>query len=166
MRISGFIITSLLVCLVSLPDAMAQTCHPAALAQNSSGLAKSPTISPTIEITRVPPAGEGMNSHGQIAGRTNGSDFARQCVVIYACTNTWFVQPYTANPFTTLKPDGSFQTDIHLGYEYAALLVDQTFVPPPTLDNLPGIGQGVLAIDRAPAAGPSNCRCGQPECRQ
>jgi hypothetical protein len=123
----------------------------------AQGLAqqKPPTApAPSITITKAPPAGGGEDSWGTIAGRTTGANPAEQRVVIYARTDQWYVQPWVAKPFTPLRKDGSFQTGIHLGEEYAALLVDHSFDVQPTfpLADLSVAVPGILAVARADAA--------------
>jgi hypothetical protein len=69
-------------------------------------------------------------------------------VVLYARTNTWYVQPTVADPYTEIDPvDGRWRASTHPGAEYAALLVKSSYKPVPTVDKLPAIGGGVLAID-------------------
>jgi hypothetical protein len=106
---------------------------------------------PTITLTTLPVAGAGADSWGQIAGKTTGANPDEQRVVLYALTDQWYVQPLIAQPFTKIAKDGSFQSGTHLGGTYAALLVDRSFVPPPTLAALPPVGDGVIAEVQAPA---------------
>ena len=58
-----------------------------------------------------------------IGGRVTGAR-PGQRIVIYTKSGVWWVQPLTAQPFTTVEPDGTWKNTIHLGMEYAALLVD------------------------------------------
>src|SRR5262249_20582882 len=44
------------------------------------------------------------------------------------------------------QPDLTWKTSTHYGTEYAALLVDPSYHPPPTLNSLPREGDGVIAI--------------------
>ena len=55
-------------------------------------------------------------------------------IVLFAKSSSglWWVQPLTAEPFTTIAPDGTWKSDIHLGLEYAALLVRPGYAPPDT----------------------------------
>ena len=109
---------------------------------------RSPAAAPTIAITMAPPDGGGPQSWGQIAGKTTGANVREYRVVLYARTDRWYVQPWTAEPFTELEEDGDFRSGTHLGHEYAGLLIDRSFVPSPTLTDLPPIGSGVLAVAR------------------
>jgi hypothetical protein len=120
----------------------------------SSGIGEtsaSRPAAPSIKITMVPPNGEGSNSWGTIGGIASGVDFDKCKVVIFARTNTWWVQPYADNPFTQIQDGGKWETDIHLGNEYAALLVKADYKPPATTSILPQIGGNILAISRVPA---------------
>jgi hypothetical protein len=56
------------------------------------------------------------------------------------------VQPFADQPFTTIQPDSTWKSATHLGTEYAALLVEPGFRPPPILDALPTVGGDVAAV--------------------
>jgi hypothetical protein len=56
------------------------------------------------------------------------------------------VQPLATEPFTTIEPDSTWKNRIHLGTEYAALLVESTYRPPEKTDVLPTTGHGVVAV--------------------
>jgi hypothetical protein len=118
---------------------------PTALAQQSV-----PTAA--VRITTIPPRGAGDKRMETIRGAASGFDPASQRIVIFSKTNVWWVQPYVAAPYTGLKQDGSFATEIHLGYRYAALLVDKSFVAQPTMADLPALGNGVVAMTIVEAA--------------
>ena len=103
---------------------------------------------PDIAITRVPSKGAGPDRTEPIAGTVSGVNVNECRVVVFARTNTWYVQPYAASPYTTISNDGKWDTDTHLGDEYAALLVKPSYKPPPTTNTLPEVGDDVLAIVR------------------
>jgi hypothetical protein len=87
---------------------------------------------PAIEFTKIPPAVQGGPGKVQtIAGRVSGARPGLQ-IVIYARSAAWWVQPTVASPFVPILSDSTWSTDTHLGYEYAALLVDPGYRPPPT----------------------------------
>ncbi|MGH9763994.1 MAG: hypothetical protein ACREDR_38800 [Blastocatellia bacterium] len=110
-------------------------------------------VSPDIKITVVPPKGEGSDRQGHIAGTASGPDLDKCKVVIFAhASDKWYVEPYIAAPYTDIDSDGKWETDIFLGYEYAALLVKPGYQPPPTASVLPEVGGSVLAIARAHAS--------------
>lgn len=106
---------------------------------------------PFIQITLVPPGGEGPDSNGNIGGKAGGANLKQCRVVVFARTDKWYVQPYAASPYTSIGEDGNWETGTHLGYEYAALLVEASYKPPATTGALPGIAGDVLAIARVPA---------------
>jgi hypothetical protein len=101
---------------------------------------------PSIVITTVPPAAAGGSERtSRIAGRVTG--IARDHrVVLYARSGLWWVQPTTAQPFTTVQPDATWENITHLGSQYAALLVDAAFRPADTTESLPAVGGPVAAV--------------------
>ena len=110
------------------------------------------TTEPRIEITVVPPKGGGPDRVDRIAGIVGGVDNKESKVVIFALGGgTWYVQPYTASPYTSINNDGKWESDTHLGSEYAALLVNPSYKPPDTTATLPKVGGAVLAIVVVPA---------------
>jgi len=80
-----------------------------------------------------------------VAGRATGMR-AGQRIVLYTMSGVWWVQPTTAEPFTNVEPDATWRSKIHLGSEYAALVVDAGYRPANTVDALPPLGNGVVAI--------------------
>jgi hypothetical protein len=64
------------------------------------------------------------------------------------------VQPYSYRPFTKIEGD-SWRSQIHLGTEYAALLVDPGYTPPDTTESLPVVGAGVAAVAVVRGQGPT-----------
>ena len=101
---------------------------------------------PSIEFSVVPPATEGGPDRREpVAGRVTGAR-AGQRIVLYAKAGIWWVQPTRAEPFTTIQPDSTFSSSIHLGTEYAALLVEPGYNPPPTMEVLPSEGGDVVAV--------------------
>lgn len=106
---------------------------------------------PGIQITEVPRKGAGPDEVQTIAGTVTGVN-AQECkVVVFARTNTWYVQPYIDSSDTPIKEDGTWRTDTHLGSQYAALLVKNTYKPPATTGKLPSVGGALLAIAIADA---------------
>ena len=107
----------------------------------------------SIEFTRVPP-----NSHGgsdkfdSLEGRVKGAR-PGQRIVLYARSGTWWIQPYAANPFTEIQPDGKWRASIHLGTEYAALLVEPGYVPQTNPKLLPSKGGAIGALAIANGTG-------------
>jgi len=103
---------------------------------------------PSISFTKVPPASEGGSRVFEtITGRVRGS-LPNEKIVIFAKSNFWWIQPDRLKPYTDIQTDGSWSSSIHLGTEYAALLVDDRYVPLPVMSVLPGKGNGVFAVGR------------------
>jgi hypothetical protein len=106
--------------------------------------------SPRVEITTVPPADKGgPDLLDVIAGRV-GDARAGERVVIFARGRVWWVQPGVRNPYTAIDPDGTWKASTHLGTEYAALLVDASYVPPTSAEVLPREGAGIVAVTVVP----------------
>jgi hypothetical protein len=80
-----------------------------------------------------------------IAGRVDGAQ-PGQVVVLFAKSNVWYVQPFRNESKTTIRRDGTWLSSTHVGTEYAALLVRDTYTPPPTSPTLPQVGGDVLSI--------------------
>jgi hypothetical protein len=101
---------------------------------------------PSIEFSKLPPLAEGgPDKLDTIEGRVNGAR-PGQRIVLFARGGIWWVQPFVDNQFTKIQPDSTWKSPTHLGTEYAALLVDPEYVPPATMDALPTVGRGVIAI--------------------
>src|SRR5215831_17753218 len=101
---------------------------------------------PSIEFTKIPPAAQGGRERvAAIAGRVIGAR-AGQRIVVYARSGPWWVQPWPDKPFLAIQ-DSEWGTETHLGYEYAALLVDPSYHPPATMDTAPIEGGAVVAVN-------------------
>jgi hypothetical protein len=108
---------------------------------------------PSITFDTVPQASEGGSENlAPIAGRVAGAQ-PGQRIVLFARSNVWWVQPYTVRPFTDVGRDSTWKSDIHLGTEYAALLVDASYRPPATVDVLPRVGGSVFAVSTVTGRG-------------
>jgi hypothetical protein len=109
---------------------------------------------PSIEFTKVPPAAQGGRERvDSIAGRVNGAR-PGQSIVIYARSGPWWVQPWPEQALIPIQPDSTWSTSTHLGFEYAALLVDPGYHPPPTIDVAPTQGGLVAALKIVKGIGP------------
>jgi hypothetical protein len=107
---------------------------------------ETPKADPSIQFSAIPPAAVGGSDRvAAIGGRVTGAR-PGQRIVIYTRSGVWWVQPTTAQPFTTVELDGTWKSGIHLGTEYAALLVDAGYRPMNTRDALPPPGNGVVAM--------------------
>jgi hypothetical protein len=101
---------------------------------------------PIIEFSRVPPAGDGTPDKMEtIEGRVRGA-LPGQRIVLFALSGTWWVQPLSDRPFTTIQRDSTWKSSTHPGAAYAALLVDASYHPPLSVDALPEKGGPVLAV--------------------
>jgi hypothetical protein len=110
-------------------------------------------VRPSIQITTVPEAAAGgSDRRARIAGHVTGASAGHR-VVLYAKSKVWWVQPLTAEPFTKIEANSTWGNSIHLGTEYAALLVDEGFTPADTSVSLPPVGGRVLAIATMKGAG-------------
>lgn len=105
-----------------------------------------PAAPPSIEFTRLPPAGVGSAEiiHS-IEGRVKGAR-PGQRIVLFARSGVWWVQPFGDRPFTALQPNFTWRGSTHPGLSYAALLVDPEYRPPLTANALPSVGGLVRAI--------------------
>jgi len=111
------------------------------------------TSEPSIEFSKIPPAAEGGRERvDSIAGRVIGAR-PGQRVVVYAKSGPWWVQPWPDQAFIEIKSEGDWSTPTHLGYEYAALLVEPAYHPPPTMDVAPTKGGAVVAVTIAKGVG-------------
>jgi len=107
--------------------------------------AKAPA-GPSIEFTQIPPAAQGGRERvDTITGRALGAH-PGQRIVVFAKSGPWWVQPDSDHPFVTIQQDSKWSTSTHLGYEYAALLVEPAYRPPPTMDATPTQGGSVVAV--------------------
>jgi hypothetical protein len=81
-----------------------------------------------------------------VEGRATGAR-PGQRLVLYANTDgRWGVCRQSGEPFTNVAADGRWKASVHLGLQYAALLVDPTYNPPEQTESLPIVGNGVVAL--------------------
>ncbi len=108
---------------------------------------------PVIEFSKIPPAAQGGRERTDvISGRVTGAA-PGQRIVVYARAGPWWVQPWPDKPFLTIQSDHTWTTPTHLGFEYAALLVDPGYEPPPTMDVLPPPGGSIAAVTNVKGVG-------------
>jgi hypothetical protein len=101
---------------------------------------------PSIEFSKIPPAAEGGRERvDTLAGRARNARPGQQ-IVIYARSGPWWVQPWPDHPFTPIQADSTWKAETHLGFEYAALLVDPDYHPLPTMDVAPTAGGAVAFV--------------------
>jgi hypothetical protein len=111
-------------------------------------------VNPSIEFTTIPQAeAGGPATLAPVAGRVSGARPNQRVVVFARSGGVWWVQPFRSRPFTDVERDSTWKNSIHLGTEYAALLVDADFRPPGTTESLPERGSGVAAVTRVAGSG-------------
>ncbi len=102
---------------------------------------------PVLAITTAPEAVIGGPQKLDLIQGTATGATAQHKIVLYAFSGgTWWVQPMVENPYTAIDREGNWENRIHLGYEYAALLVQDSYKPLAKLDHLPAEGGPVLSI--------------------
>lgn len=90
-----------------------------------------------------------------IEGRVTGAR-PGQRLVLYAKTDgRWGMCRQLDQPFTNIETDGRWKASVHLGIQYAALLVDPTYTPPDQTESLPIVGNGVVALAAVNGQGPA-----------
>jgi hypothetical protein len=90
-----------------------------------------------------------------MAGRVTGAE-SGQRMVLYAKTDgRWGLCQQSGQPFTNIEIDGRWKASVHLGLQYAALLVDPTYDPPQQTESLPIVGNGVVALAVVDGEGPA-----------
>jgi hypothetical protein len=110
---------------------------------------------PAIEFTKVPAASAGgADQMETIEGRVVGVGPGQQIVLYAKSGGLWWVQPYTARPFTSIPPDSRWKSSVHMGTDYAALLVEPGYTPSDTVEVLPSPGAGVVAVAVTKGTGP------------
>jgi len=110
---------------------------------------------PSIRIEVIPQAAPGgPEQMSQIAGRVSGWRDGQNVVIYARSGGVWWVQPFTNRELTAIQADSRWSNTIHLGTDYAALLVEESYRPDPRVESLPGVGKGVLAVARVQGSGP------------
>jgi hypothetical protein len=123
-------------------------CFP--LVKCESGAAQ---VEPAIEFTVVPPADPGGPDRlAPVAGRVRRAR-PNQRIVLFSKSGGWWVQPFRSRPFTNIEPDSTWKSKIHLGTEYAAMLVGPDYRPPVTTDSLPQPGGAIVAMAAVKGSG-------------
>ncbi len=120
---------------------------------------------PTVAFSKVPAAYQESPYKTDITERDYKPDIAEgratgarpgQRIVLYAKTDgRWGSCPQSGQPFTKIEADGRWKASVHLGLQYAALLVDQTYDPPEQTESLPIVGNGVVALAVVNGGGPA-----------
>jgi hypothetical protein len=104
------------------------------------------TPSPRITFTEIPPTAVGGPIRtATISGRVEGARPGDR-IVLFAKSGAWYVQPLRSKPFTAIDAEGRWRSTIHLGTEYAAMVVRADYRPPNSTAKLPDLGDRVLAV--------------------
>ena len=105
----------------------------------------------SISITVRPRAtAGGPDEIDDIAGVVQGVRPADARVVIYAhAGDRWWIQPLEDAPYTAITANLEWRSRIHLGFEYATLLVHRNYRPTIQPMQLPQVGGCVWAVDTA-----------------
>src|SRR3984957_9310466 len=108
---------------------------------------------PTIEFTEIPPAAQGGRERvDTIAGRVAGARPGQQ-IVVYARSGPWWVQPWPDKPLIPIQANSTWSTPTHLGFDYAALLVEPGYQPPATMDVLPAAAAPIILVESTKGTG-------------
>ncbi len=117
--------------------------------------ARQDVLGPSIEFTKIPPAAQGGRERvDTISGRVIGARPGQQ-IVVYARSGPWWVQPWPDQSLIPIQADSTWSTSTHLGFEYAALLVEPGYHPPPTMDVAPTEGGSVISLTIVKGVGPA-----------
>lgn len=111
---------------------------------SADGNSASP-LTVTITISSLPRPGP--DGRGRIAGSVAGlNDPQRMKLVLYSLTDHWYIQPFTSQPFTDIDGEGNWESRVHPGDSYAAVLVEPPYSPALLIDALPETNGGVIAV--------------------
>jgi hypothetical protein len=87
----------------------------------------------------------------QLSGRALNVDPTKTKVVIYVLTDQWFVQPFTAAPFTDIAADGTWTSSTHAWSSIVVLLVNSANYTPVATNILnPALDPNVIASTEFP----------------
>jgi hypothetical protein len=115
-----------------------------------------PNAIPSIAFAKIPAAVVGGTGKvADISGRVTGAAEGQQIVMYTRSWGLWWVQPFANQPFTKIQNGSTWSGQIHIGPEYAALLVDSSYQPFPRTENLPTVGNGVIAVATTKGDGPA-----------
>ena len=109
---------------------------------------------PVIEFTRIPPAAQGWPGKNRCHLRPRQGCWSQSADRRLCQVGAVVGQPWPDKPFIAIQPDHTWSTPTHLGFEYAALLVDPGYEPPPTIDVTPTAGGSVAMVQTVKGVGP------------
>jgi hypothetical protein len=100
-----------------------------------------------ISFTQVPQWNTGdRDEEDVIEGTVRGARQGQKMVLYSKCGPLWWLQPLLTSPLTAILPDKAWRNEVHLGTDYAALLVDPSYHPAAVLRQLPGRGGAVAQV--------------------
>ena len=107
---------------------------------------------PGVTFSKIPVAASGGKDNVAVFEGDVQQSLGGQRLVLYAKSNEWWLQPDADHPFTQVLPGGHWKQEVHLGSDYAAVLVDASFKPKDKLLTLPPVGAGVAAVSVTPGS--------------
>jgi hypothetical protein len=90
-----------------------------------------------------------------IEGRATGTRPGQRIALYAKADGRWGLCRQSDQPFANIESNGRFKASVHLGIQYAALLVDPTYTPPEQTESLPILGNGVVAVAVVNGEGPA-----------
>lgn len=114
-----------------------------------AGCYRTPTqeVEPKISFTQVPQWDTGnRNEQDVMEGKVRGAQPGQRMVLYSKCGGLWWLQPLLKSPYTAILSDTQWRNEMHLGTEYAALLVDPLYHPSAVLRELPKRGGSIAQV--------------------
>ena len=103
-----------------------------------------------LTVTKIPQYSEagGPTETDRIEGVVSGVRGEDVRIVVFAKTNTWYVQPLANAFMTAVGSGGKWSCETHLGVQYAVLLVRPEYSSRvrPVIDDLPLKGGDILDV--------------------
>ncbi len=118
-----------------------------------TGCDRGTTPDPEVKIlfTQVPQATPGdKNEQDVMEGTISGTRPGQRLVLYSKIGGLWWLQPLLTSPFTAIFSNGVWRNEMHLGTDYAVLLVDSSYIPTAVMNELPKRGEGIRAVAETP----------------
>jgi hypothetical protein len=90
-----------------------------------------------------------------VDGRVTGARPGQRIVLYAKADGRWGLCEQSGQPFTNIERDGRWKGSVHLGLQYAALLVEPTYDPHELTETLPIVGNGVVTLAVVNGEGPA-----------
>ncbi len=104
-------------------------------------------VEPKISFTQVPQWDSGdRNEQDVMEGTVRGAKPGQRMVLYSKCGGLWWLQPLLNSPYTAVLSNAQWRNEMHLGTEYAALLVDASYHPLAVLRELPKRGGPIAQV--------------------